>query len=219
VSAYAKSIEIPVAEASLIGVKTMSNARTSEYPINEQFLDRWSPRAFSDRPVTEEQVMTMLEAGRWAPSASNLQPWRFFYGLRGEPEFDTLLSLLVPFNESWAKNAGALIFITSVTSFDGSRQNLTHSFDAGSAFMSLSLQAHDMGLTAHGMAGIEYEKVPVVLHLPENLKVEAAVAIGYQGDVSTLPEALRKREVPSQRQPLHDMVFKGHFTGEVKAPA
>ena len=197
----------------------MNNGRTSEYPIDKQFLDRWSPRAFSDRPLTDEQVMTVLEAARWAPSASNLQPWRFFYGLRGEPQFDTLLSLLVPFNEGWAKNAGALIFITSVISFDGSRPVITHSFDAGSAFMSLSLQAHSMGLVAHGMAGIEFEKVPTVLNLPDNLKVEAAVAIGYQGDISALPEALQKREAPSQRQPLADMVFKGHFVGEIKTPS
>lgn len=197
----------------------MSNARAAAYPIDQQFLDRWSPRAFADRPVTEEEVLTVLEAARWAPSASNLQPWRFFYGVRGEPEFDTLLSLLVPFNEGWAKNAGALIFITSVTSFDGSRQNITHSFDAGSAFMSLSLQAHSMGLVAHGMAGVEFDKVPVVLRLPENLKVEAAVAIGYRGDASTLPEALQKREGPSQRQALAELAFKGHFNGEIKAPA
>jgi nitroreductase len=196
----------------------MDTGRTSEFQIEKPFLDRWSPRAFADRPLTEEQVLTVLEAARWAPSASNLQPWRFFYGVRGEPEFDTLLSLLVPFNESWAKNAGALIFITSVTSFDGSRENITHSFDAGSAFMSLSLQAHSMGLIAHGMAGVEFSKVPLVLALPENLKVEAAVAIGYQGDAATLPEGLQKREGPSQRQPLADMVFKGHFTGEIKAP-
>lgn len=196
----------------------MSNTRTTEYPIEKRFLDRWSPRAFSDRQMTEEQVLTLLEAARWAPSASNLQPWRFFYGVRGESEFDTLLSLLVPFNEAWAKRAGALIFITSVTSFDGSRQNITNSFDAGSAFMSLILQAQSMGLIAHGMAGIEFSKVPVVLNLPDNLKVEAAVAIGYQGEIATLPEALQTREAPSQRQPLREMVFKGHFTGEIKVP-
>lgn len=196
----------------------MSTPRTPEFPIDAQFLERWSPRAFADRPITEEQVLTVLEAARWAPSASNLQPWRFFYGVRGEPEFDTLLSLLVPFNEGWAKNAGALIFVTSVSSFDGSRQNITHSFDAGSAFMSLSLQAHKMGLVAHGMAGIEFEKVPVVLNLPDNLKVQAAVAIGYQGDPAVLPEGLRQREAPSARLPLAELVFKGHFTGEIKGP-
>ncbi|MDV6331501.1 nitroreductase family protein [Asticcacaulis sp. 201] len=193
--------------------------RTSDYPIEKQFLERWSPRAFSDQPVTETQVLTVLEAARWAPSASNLQPWRFFYGVRGEPEFDTLLSLLVPFNEGWAKDAGALIFIASVTSFDGQRQNITNSFDAGSAFMSLSLQAHSMGLVAHGMAGIEYDKVPVVLGLPDTLKVEAAVAIGYQGEASSLPEGLQAREAPSGRLPLADIAFKGHFTGEIKLPA
>ncbi|MES2676648.1 MAG: nitroreductase family protein [Pseudomonadota bacterium] len=196
----------------------MSNKRTSEYPIDKQFLDRWSPRAFSDRAVTQEQLMTIFEAARWAPSGSNLQPWRFFYGVRGELEFNTLLSLLVPFNEGWAKNAAALVVITSVISFDGTRPVGTHSFDAGSAFMSLALQAHSMGLISHGMAGIDYEKIPAALHLPKNLKVEAAVAIGYQGDVSILPEALQQRETPSQRQPLSEMVFKGHFTGNIKSP-
>lgn len=197
----------------------MSNGRTSEYPIDKQFLERWSPRAFSDRKVTEEQVLTVLEAARWAPSGSNLQPWRFIYGVRGEPEFDTLLSLLVPFNEGWAKNAGALLFIASVASFDGTRPVRTHSFDAGSAFMSLALQAHSMGLITHGMAGIDFDKAPEVLRLPANLKVEAAVAIGYQGDAATLSDSLKAREVPSQRQPLSDMVFKGHFSGDLKAPA
>ncbi|MFT4074741.1 MAG: nitroreductase family protein [Asticcacaulis sp.] len=196
-----------------------ASPRTSDYPVDKQFLDRWSPRAFSDKAMTEDQVLTILEAARWAPSASNLQPWRFFYGVKGTPEFDILLSLLIPFNEGWAKNAGALVFIASVTTFDGQRQNITNSFDAGSAFMSLSLQAHSLGLIAHGMAGIEYDKAPVVLQFPENLKLEAAVAIGYQGDVATLPDFLQTREAPSQRLPLSDIAFKGHFTGEIKAPA
>lgn len=199
--------------------KSMSKMRTADYPIDVQFLDRWSPRAFSDRVLTDEQVMTVLEAARWAPSASNLQPWRFFVGLRGEPQFDTLLQLLVPFNQAWAKNAGALVFITSVRTFDGERPNRTHSFDAGSAFMSLTLQAHSMGLVAHGMAGIDYERVPAVLGLPTTLHVEAAVAIGYQGDAATLPEVLQQREVASQRQPLADVVYKGAFTGAIKAPS
>ena len=195
-----------------------TSSRTANYPIMPQFTERWSPRAFADKAVTEEQILTVLEAARWAPSASNLQPWRFFYGIKGEPEFDTLLSLLVPFNEGWAKYAGALIFVTSVKTFDGERQNISNSFDAGSAFMSLALQAHALGLVTHGMGGVEYDKVPLVLGLPENLKVEAGIAIGYQGDVSTLSEVLQGREKPSLRQPLSDMAFKGKFTGEIKAP-
>lgn len=195
-----------------------TSSRNTNYPIMPQFTERWSPRAFADKAVTEEQILTVLEAARWAPSASNLQPWRFFYGIKGEPEFDTLLSLLIPFNEGWAKNAGALIFVTSVKTFDGERQNISNSFDAGSAFMSLALQAHALGLVTHGMGGVEYDKVPLVLGLPENLKVEAGIAIGYQGDASTLADFLQPREVPSQRQALSDMAFKGKFTGEIKAP-
>ena len=193
-------------------------SRTPTHPILPLFTDRWSPRAFSDQAVSEEQVLTLLEAARWAPSASNLQPWRFIYAIKGEPEFDTLLSLLIPFNEGWAKNAGALVFITSVTSFDGQRQNLTNSFDAGAAWMSLALQAQSMGLITHGMAGIEYEKAPLVLELSPLLKVEAAVAVGYQGDASTLAEFLQTREAPSDRQPLEAMAFKGKFSGDVTNP-
>ena len=193
-------------------------SRTPNHPILPVFTDRWSPRAFSDKPVSETQVLTLLEAARWAPSASNLQPWRFIYGIKGEPEFDTLLSLLIPFNEGWAKNAAALIFITSVTSFDGQRQNITNSFDAGAAWMSLAIQAQSMGLVAHGMAGIEYEKAPLVLELSPFLKVEAAVAVGYQGEASSLPDFLQAREAASDRQPLETMAFKGRFSGEIKNP-
>lgn len=193
-------------------------SRTSNYPILPAFTSRWSPRAFSDKRVNEEQVLTLLEAARWAPSASNLQPWRFIYAIKGQPEFDTLLSLLVPFNEGWAKNAGALIFIASVTSYDGERPVRSHSFDAGAAWMSLALQAHGMGLVAHGMGGIEYEKAPLVLELSPLLNVEAAVAIGYPGDAATLPDYLQAREAPSDRVPLDTIAFKGRFSGEIKAP-
>ena len=196
-----------------------ATGRKSEHPVHAQFLDRWSPRAFSDKPVTEAELMTLFEAARWAPSASNLQPWRFIYALKGTPEFDTLLSLLVPFNEGWAKAAGALVFIASVQAFEPDRPLPTPSFDTGAAWMSFALQAHASGLITHGMAGVDYEKAPLILGLPQNVKLEAAVAVGYVGDASTLPEFLQTREAPSDRQPLSEMVFKGKFGGEVKPPA
>ena len=186
-------------------------SRHATHDILPMFTQRWSPRAFTDQPVTEAQVLTLLEAARWAPSASNLQPWRFIYGIRGEPEFDTLLSLLIPFNEGWANRAGALIFAASFTTLDGERQIPTHAFDAGAAWMSLALQAHSMGLFAHAMGGLEFEKAPLVLNLPENLKLYAGIAVGYQGSPDTLSEKLRGRETPSDRQPLSAMAFKGRY--------
>lgn len=186
-------------------------SRTSEYPIQPQFLERWSPRAFADKAISEKDLLTLFEAARWSPSGSNLQPWRFIYGIKGEPEFATLLSLLIPFNEGWAKEASALVFLTSVTSFDGERPVATGSFDSGAAWMSLALQAHAQGLITHAMYGIDFEKAPLVLGLPDTIKIEAAIAIGYQGDAGSLPEGLQAREAPSDRQPLDAMVFKGAY--------
>ena len=60
----------------------MTKQRKSDYPIHEMFLNRWSPRAFTGQPITQEELLTMLEAARWAASSYNSQPWRFLYALR-----------------------------------------------------------------------------------------------------------------------------------------
>ena len=116
----------------------MSNARQSEHPIAEQFLTRWSPRALSGEPLAESQVLALLEAARWAPSASNIQPWRFVYGLAGTSGFDAILAGLVPFNQGWAKQASALLVVLSKTTSVAPGQteakpNAWHAFDAGAA--------------------------------------------------------------------------------------
>lgn len=188
--------------------------RRTEHPVDSLFLERWSPRAFDGQPLTEAQLLTILEAASWAPSAFNAQPWRFVYALKGTPEFDRLLSTLVEFNQSWAKDAGALVFIVSKTDLDGEKgpQPLySHSFDAGAAWGLLSVQAHLLGFHAHGMTGLHFDRVPEALNLPEGYRVEAAAAIGRQGDAANLPEGLRDREVPSDRRPIAETAFRGAF--------
>ncbi len=118
---------------------------------------------------------------------------------------------LVPFNQAWAKEAGALIFATSVRTFDGERPAAWHSFDTGAATAYLALQAHHLGLAAHGMGGFDADKAADVLGLPATLKVEAAIALGHPGPAESLPDGYREREVPSTRQPLSEMVFKGRY--------
>ncbi len=180
------------------------------------FLDRWSPRAFSGEPVTRNDLMTILEAAAWAPSASNHQPWRFVYGLGGTPEFDLLLSLLVPGNQRWAKQSGALVMILSKTQTgeagdENRRAITTHSFDAGASWMALALQAQFLGYHTHGMGGIEWEKIPAALNLPEDVQIEAAIAIGRMGKIEDLPEDLRAREKPNGRKPLSEVTFHGRY--------
>ncbi|KMO29977.1 nitroreductase [Methylobacterium variabile] len=193
---------------------TSANSRTADFPVDPLFLERWSPRAFTGEAVPQADLMTMLEAARWAPSSYNSQPWRFVYALRDTPAWETLLGLLVPFNQGWAKNAGALVFLVSnemMNTKDGLQPSWSHSFDAGTASALFQLQAVRMGWHAHGMTGFDKERAPAAMKLPPHHRVEAAYAIGRKADPATLPEETRAREVPNGRHPLSDFVFEGGF--------
>ena len=195
---------------------TTSNTRESQYPIDKMFLDRWSPRAYSNETMPEADLLTMLEAAHWAPSSSNHQPWRFVYALRGSEHWDKLMGLLIEFNQGWVKSAAALLFIVSRTHSGEvgaaeQRPNYSHSFDAGTAWGFLALQAHLAGYEAHGMTGFHVEKSYEVLGIPEGFRVEAAVAIGKVGSKDQLSESLRAREAPSHRKPLSELAFNGVF--------
>ena len=197
----------------------MMTDRQSDYPIESLFLERWSPRSFDGSALPQRDLETMLEAGHWAPSAFNSQPWRFLYAHRGDAHWETFLGCLVPFNQSWAKEAAVLIYVLSDTLPFTDRTtgepapSLTHSYDAGAAWGYLALQAWRMGYYAHGMSGIELDKARVELKVPERYVINAAAAIGRIGDPSTLPEKLRARETPSGRDTLADVAFHGPFPG------
>lgn len=190
--------------------------RIADHPIASTFTDRWSPRAFSDQTVSEQQLLTLFEAARWAPSAFNMQPWRFIYARRDTPYWNSLLELLVPANQAWANKAAALVFIVSKTDYQSPGKApvpfASHAFDSGAAWMSLALQANKQGLITHAMGGFDHERARSILKVPDNYALQAAVAIGYQGDAQQLPQALQEREQPSQRLPLSELIHEGAFT-------
>jgi len=195
---------------------TTTNSRIADHPIEQIFLERWSPRAFTGEEISEATLRTMFEAARWAPSSYNSQPWRFIYARRDNAHWDKLLGLLNEFNRSWAKTASAIVFIVScetmaVPGKDTPVPSHSHSFDTGAAWGYLALQATFMGWHAHGMVGIDWDRVYTELNVPAGYRVEAAVAIGRQGPKTLLPEALQAREAPSPRKPLSEFVFEGGF--------
>ena len=195
---------------------TQANSRSADYPIDALFLERWSPRAFTDEQISERELLTLLEAARWAPSSFNSQPWRFVYARRDTEHWPRLLGLLSAYNQSWAKSAAALLILVSKTTMlprgaDKEVPSPTHSLDAGAAWANLALQATRSGWAAHGMAGFDIPRTAAELGVPADYKVEAAIAIGRRGDKSTLPEALRAREQPSDRLPLSQLVMEGRF--------
>ncbi len=186
--------------------------RTSSFSIQPLILNRWSPRALSPEPIEDHELMALFEAARWAPSSYNGQPWRFVYAKRETEYWQKFFDLLVPFNQSWAKNAGALIVVLSKNTFDHNGEPCqTHSFDTGAAWENLALEASARGLISHGMQGFNYTAARSVLAVPDEYTVEAMIAIGKPGKKEDLPAELQERESPSDRRPLTEIVMEGMF--------
>ncbi len=182
--------------------------------VHELFHARWSPRSFSDRPVSDADLKAILEAGRWAASSYNEQPWRFLVARKSDgPLYDKLLSVLVPFNQAWAKFAPVLILIVTKREFthNGS-PNAYAVHDAGAALAHIALQATALGLHVHGMAGIDRDKARHELGIPDNFEFGAAAALGYLGSPDQLPENYMKQELAARtRKPLSEIAFNGSW--------
>jgi len=186
--------------------------RSSEYPILDIILQRHSPRAMSGEAISRNELMTVLEAGRWAPSSYNNQPWHFIYGSHGTPAWDTLFSLLVPFNQSWVINGGVLICVVAAKNFFATgKPSRTHILDTGAAWENMALQATSMGLICHGMEGFDYDRAKALLHIPDTHEVVMMFVLGKPAPTSVLPPELAKREIPSDRVPLEDIISEGIF--------
>ena len=190
------------------------NPRQPDHPVDALFIDRWSPRAFAPDRMQPEDVLTILEAARWAPSSSNRQPWRFVWALRGEAGFAAIAAALVPGNRVWAEKAAALVVVASKTTVtrDGvAVANGAHAFDTGTAWGHLALQAHLKGLSAHAMGGFDAAALTAAVALPENHALHAVMALGRRGNPASLSEDQRGREMPNGRLPLAEVARHGSF--------
>lgn len=180
--------------------------------IDPVFVERWSRRSISNEPLPPDVVRSLFEAARWAPSASNSQPWLFVYA--SQPgALARVRELIRPSNQRWALRAPLLVFVFA-RKFDAeTRQPLrTGAFDTGAAWFSLALQGFKLGLVTHAMGGIHHDKTFDVLGVPEDeFESMAAVAVGYPAARDALPEDLANRETPSQRKPQHEFVFHDRY--------
>lgn len=188
-----------------------SEHRKAAYAIDPLFIDRWSPRAMTGDALDEATLMTLFEAARWAPSASNVQPWRILYARRDTPAWPRFFELLAEGNRRWADRAAALVLFIAETRTAEGKPVPTHAYDSGAAWQNFALQGARMGLVVHGMAGFDYTQARSVLQVPEHYAVLAMAAVGVSAPIDTLPEALRAREAPSDRRPLAGTVCEGPF--------
>lgn len=182
-----------------------------ELPVNQLIAGRWSPRALSPKKIEREVIATLFEAARWAPSCFNEQPWRYLFATQDDPAaFDALASLLVPGN-AWAKNGYLLALSVAHGVFERNGKPNPHAWhDVGAASENMFLQAAELGLYMHEMAGFDRERASALLASDARLEPVAMVAVGYPGDPAALVEAQRAGETaPRQRMPATGFVFEG----------
>jgi len=180
-------------------------------PVNEVIATRRSPRSLDpSAAISHTDLVAILEAARWAPSAFNGQPWRFFVGKQGDAIHSQILTSLVEFNQGWAKNAAALILVAAKPTREDGSIHGDYQFDCGLAVAQLVIETHDRGLVAHQMTGFDKDKARTNLEMASELVPVVVIAIGKQDLPEKLPAAMAEREVaPRGRKPLEELVIAG----------
>ena len=188
---------------------SLSRAADTDSALISPLAERWSPRGFDpDAVIDESALTTILEAARWAPSASNLQPARFIVGRRGSGTFATIHSALMGFNSAWADAASVLIVGIAELPLPGGGENPWARYDLGQAIAHLSVQAQHEGIHTHQMGGIENEQLSAAFGLTDDQAVVTVTALGVLADVSTLsPEFLERESLPRTRKPLTELLL------------
>ncbi|BAO89761.1 nitroreductase family protein [Caballeronia cordobensis] len=184
----------------------------TDIAIHPLIAGRWSPRAYADRSVAHAQVIALLEAARWAPSAYNAQPWRFVvFEKTDDPDaFARAFSFLVPFNQTWNANAQVLVVVLADTLNSKGEPNPNASYDAGAAALALLLQAHAQDLAAHAMSGFDAKGFQQAFAIPDRYTALSVISVAHHGDAGALPAALAERErAPRARLSLADIAQFG----------
>ncbi|MDN5205366.1 nitroreductase family protein [Fulvivirgaceae bacterium BMA10] len=182
----------------------------TDFDVHELIKKRWSPRAFSTKPVDLIVIKELLEAARWSASSFNEQPWRFIVGIKDQNKaYEKILDALVEFNQLWAKNAPVLILACGSRKFEhNGKDNRHYAYDVGQAVASLAIQATDANLYLHQMAGFDPGKAQEALNIPNDYDPLTVIALGYKDSPDTLNDKLKEMELKERtRRPLSEICF------------
>lgn len=190
----------------------LTKTAQTQFAIHDLIANRWTSLAFDvNRPVTHEQILTLLEAARWAPSCNNVQPWRYlvFNKATAAESWQQAFSCLAEGNQVWVNNAPVLLLATTHNFFTHNGQpNRWAQHDCGAASENICLQATSMGLMAHQMGGFDPHKAHELFGIPNDFTCMSMIAIGYQADPQILAAKYQERELAKrQRKPLEEVFF------------
>ncbi|MDD2385716.1 MAG: nitroreductase family protein [Bacteroidales bacterium] len=176
---------------------------------------RHSPRGFLEKNISEEDLLKMFEAARWAASSYNGQPWRFIYADKQKnPElYETLLSIMQEFNQAWAKAAPVLMITMARLKYEHNEKVYKHAWhDLGLAMGNMSIMAESMGISLHIMGGFDAAKARELLKIPDKLEPVTMVAMGYGGMTGNLPlDIFKMEQMPRERKEIEEIAFNKTF--------
>ena len=200
----------------------MQKPAITQVPIADLIAKRWSPRAFdASKPVSQAQIIALLEAARWAPSCFGDQPWRFLVWNKNvdAEAWQHAFDCLAPSNQTWVKAAPILMLTCADTLFGHNQQpNRWGQHDTGAAAENLCLQASSMGLAVHQMGGFNADLTREKFNIPTQYTPMAMLAVGYEGDANNLPDELKTRELAERkRKPLGELFFNDTWGKSVLA--
>ena len=173
--------------------------QTDNLPSPESLLSllkaRRSIRRYRPDPVPDEMVEQLLEAGRWAPSASNRQPWTFIV-VRDEAVRQQVAEHAAFYFIKWAHVEEApLLIILCGDARNPAYRRFLHE-DIGLAGGQIMLQAKALGLGTCWLGGIDRKAIAATLKLPERLEVVGLLTLGFPAEDPP----------PTSRKPLSEIV-------------
>jgi nitroreductase len=190
----------------------MKKTAETSTPIHPLLAERWSPRSFdAAAEISDQDLTAILEAGRWAPSTNNGQPWRFIVAKKGDTHFEKLAKHFSGFNAEWAPTASAFIHISTITTNDDGSARPLALYDAGLAGAFMTVEANHRGIAVHQIAGFDRDQVKAEYSLPDNFTQAAILVLGKQApaDVLQTDVLLEREKAPRVRLPLSELVFAG----------
>ena len=187
----------------------MISNKIIDQSLSKIIQDRRSTRVFTNKIPDQEVIMSLFEAARWAPSSANNQPWRYIYATQNEEEkFQKVLSCLAEGNKIWAVKAPLLILSVAKKLTNTGKPYRHNLYDTGAANLSIALQAIALGLQAHIMGGFDVEMAKSTFNISDDYEPVVIIAVGYPGDINSLPENLKARELNRERFDIETLLLK-----------
>lgn len=159
---------------------------------------RRSVRAYTAHPVEEDKLQSVLEAARLAPSARNLQEWRFV--VVRDPAIRARLAIAAN-NQAFVGQAPVVIVGCAVkTDYVMRGGQLAYPIDLAIAIDHMTLQAAAAGLGTCWIGSFFEDQVRAILGIPGDVRVVGLLTLGYPADAPAPKNRLPARQVFSRER-------------------